>query len=87
MDSDNLIKIIGLIGAALTTFSFLPQAVKAIRTKHTKDLSMPMLIMLIFGIAFWVTYGILIKNIPLIAANSVSLVLMTTIYFIKRKYG
>ena len=87
MDSDNLIKIIGLIGAALTTFSFLPQAVKAIRTKHTKDLSMPMLVMLIFGIAFWVTYGILIKNIPLIAANSVSLVLMTTIYFIKRKYG
>jgi MtN3 and saliva related transmembrane protein len=79
--------IIGLIGAALTTFSFLPQAVKAIRTKHTKDLSMPMLVMLIFGIAFWVTYGILIKNIPLIAANSVSLVLMTTIYFIKRKYG
>ncbi len=79
--------IIGLIGAALTTFSFLPQAVKAIRTKHTKDLSMPMLVMLIFGIAFWVTYGILIKNIPLIAANSVSLVLMPTIYFIKRKYG
>jgi MtN3 and saliva related transmembrane protein len=79
--------LIGLIGASLTTFSFLPQAVKAIRTKHTKDLSMPMLIMLIFGIAFWVTYGILIKNIPLIAANSVSLVLMTTIYFIKRKYG
>ena len=79
--------LIGLIGASLTTFSFLPQAVKAIWTKHTKDLSMPMLIMLIFGIAFWVTYGILIKNIPLIAANSVSLVLMTTIYFIKRKYG
>ena len=79
--------LIGLIGASLTTFSFLPQAVKAIRTKHTKDLSMPMLVMLIFGIAFWVTYGILIKNIPLIAANSVSLVLMTTIYFIKRKYG
>ena len=79
--------IIGLIGAALTTFSFLPQAIKAIRTKHTKDLSMPMLVMLIFGIAFWVTYGILIKNIPLITANSISLILMTTIYFIKRKYG
>jgi MtN3 and saliva related transmembrane protein len=79
--------IIGLIGAALTTFSFLPQAVKAIRTKHTKDLSMPMLIMLIFGIAFWVTYGILIKDIPLIIANSISLVLMTTLFFIKRKYG
>jgi MtN3 and saliva related transmembrane protein len=79
--------IIGLIGAALTTFSFLPQAVKAIRTKHTKDLSMPMLVMLILGIIFWVNYGILIKDIPLIIANSVSFVLMTTLFFIKRRYG
>ena len=79
--------VIGLIGAALTTFSFLPQVAKAIRTKHTKDLSMPMLVMLIFGIAFWVTYGILIKDIPLIVANSISLVLMTTLFFIKRKFG
>jgi MtN3 and saliva related transmembrane protein len=79
--------IIGLTGAALTTFSFLPQAVKAIRTKHTKDLSMPMLVMLICGIVFWVTYGIFIKDIPLIVANSISLVLMTILFFIKRKYG
>lgn len=87
MDTNNLVMIIGLAGAALTTFSFLPQTIKAIRTKHTKDLSMPMLVMLIFGIAFWVIYGILIKDIPLIAANSISFVLMTTLFFIKRKYG
>jgi MtN3 and saliva related transmembrane protein len=79
--------LIGLVGAALTTFSFLPQAVKAIRTKHTKDLSMPMLVMLICGIVFWVTYGILIRDLPLIVANSISLVLMTILFFIKRKYG
>ena len=82
-----LILGIGLTGAALTTFSFLPQTIKAIRTKHTKDLSMPMLIMLICGVSCWVTYGILILDIPLIAANSVSFLLMVTLYFVKRKFG
>ena len=78
---------IGLAGAAFTTFSFLPQTIKAIRTKHTKDLSMPMLLMLIAGITLWVIYGLLIKDIPLIAANTISLVLMITMFFLKRKYG
>jgi MtN3 and saliva related transmembrane protein len=84
---DKFVLGIGLVGAALTTFSFLPQTVKAIKTKHTKDLSMPMLVMLISGIACWVTYGLLIKDIPLIIANSISLVLMITLFFIKRKFG
>jgi len=84
---DSFVMAIGLAGAALTTFSFLPQTLKAIRTKHTKDLSMPMLVMLIAGISLWVTYGILIKDIPLIGANSISLVLMVTLLFLKRKYG
>jgi len=78
---------IGLAGAALTTFSFLPQTIKAVKTKHTKDLSMPMLVMLIAGISLWVTYGLIIKDIPLIAANSISLILMVVMFFLKRKYG
>jgi MtN3 and saliva related transmembrane protein len=84
---DKFILGIGLVGAALTTFSFLPQTIKAIKTKHTKDLSMPMLVMLIAGIACWVIYGLFITDIPLILANSISLVLMITLFFIKRKYG
>jgi len=84
---ENFILTIGLIGATLTTFAYLPQSIKAIRTKHTKDLSMSMLMMLIFGVTCWVVYGLCIKDIPLIAANSVSLVLMITLFSIKRKYG
>ena len=79
--------IIGLVAAAFTTFSFLPQSIKAIRTKHTKDISLPMLIMLLIGITMWVIYGVLIKDIPLISANSISLILMVTMLFLKLKYG
>ncbi|HEY5125592.1 MAG TPA: SemiSWEET transporter [Ignavibacteria bacterium] len=85
--ADNIILIIGLIAASLTTFAFLPQSIKAIKTKHTKDLSIHTLLMLVSGIGLWLIYGILISNIPLIASNGISFVLMATMLYLKIKYG
>lgn len=77
--------IIGLVAGALTTFSFLPQSIKAIKSKETRDLSLPMLIMLEVGVIVWLIYGILINDIPLIAANSVSLIFVTITLIMKLK--
>jgi len=85
--ADKLIIILGLVAAGFTTFSFLPQSIKAIKTKHTKDLSIQTLIMLLTGIGLWLIYGILILNIPLIAANSISFVIMCLMLYLKIKYG
>lgn len=79
--------IIGLIAASLTTFAFLPQSIKAIKSRHTGDISLLMLIMLEVGIIIWIVYGFLEKDIPLLAANSVSFVLITITLFLKIKYG
>lgn len=79
--------ILGLIAASLTTFAFLPQSLRAIKTKHTKDLSLPMLIMLEAGIVLWIIYGAIISDIPLLSANIVSLILITAVLFLKIKYG
>lgn len=79
--------IIGLIAASLTTFAFLPQSIKAIKTKHTADLSLLMLIMLEVGIVIWIIYGLLEKDIPLLAANSVSFVLITITLILKIRNG
>ena len=84
---DKVVLWLGLAAAGLTTFSFLPQAIKTIRTKHTKDLSLPMLIMLVAGVALWMIYGFIISDVPLILANTISLVLMITILILKVKYG
>jgi MtN3 and saliva related transmembrane protein len=35
------VTLIGLLAATLTTIAFLPQAIKAWKTKSTKDLSLP----------------------------------------------
>lgn len=79
--------IIGLFAAGLTTFAFLPQVVKSIKIKHTKDFSLTMLIMLEFGLISWLIYGILIDSIPVISANTISIIFMSILMYLKIKYG
>jgi MtN3 and saliva related transmembrane protein len=84
---DTIAIIIGLTAAFFTTFAFLPQSIKTIKTKHTKDLSLGMLIMTDIGLIFWLSYGIMVTSIPIIAANTLSIVLISTILVMKIKYG
>jgi len=79
--------IIGLVAGILCTLSFLPQVVKIFRTKQTKDLSLITFSMLSIGVFLWLIYGILIKEFPVIAANSVTLILALLIVIMKIKYG
>jgi MtN3 and saliva related transmembrane protein len=82
----DLIIALGLFGATLTTISLLPQLIKTIKTRSTKDISISMLAL--FGAAFlvWLIYGFLIKDIPLIIANSFALVQDTIILIFKIIY-
>lgn len=69
------ITILGMLAAACTTVALFPQAYKIHRTGHTRDLSMPMWIIFSTGILLWLIYGIIIRNLPIICANTVTLVL------------
>jgi len=71
MDSTTLL---GLIGGTLTTSSFVPQVLKAVKTKSTKDISTGMFVLLSAGILIWILYGIRINSLPVIATNLVSLI-------------
>lgn len=83
---EELVTFIGLAAAICTTISFLPQAIKTIKTKHTKDLSLGMYAVLTTGISLWLFYGILIKDLPIILANGITLVFTATILFLIIKY-
>ena len=65
--------------------TFLPQAIKIIVTKETKSLSLIMYVMLVIGVALWLVYGVLKHDIPLIAANGVTLLFASIILTIKIK--
>ena len=82
----DLIIALGLIGAILTTVSFLPQLIKVFKTRSTKDISAGMFALFVTDFLVWLIYGILIKDIPLIIANSFALVEATIILIFKIIY-
>ena len=81
-----LIKIVGYTAAFCTTFAYLPQAIKTIKTKHTADIALPMVILLEIGIFIWLIYGILVEDYPIIGANAITLIFTTIILVMKLKY-
>ena len=83
MDSINLV---GTLAATLTTASFLPQAFRVYKTKHTKDLSLPMYIIFSLGVFLWTWFGLLTHSWPIIIANGVTLVLCFWIVAMKFIY-
>lgn len=78
---------IGALAAALTTLCWLPQAVRVIRLKDTRAISLTTNLVFAAGILLWLIYGIAIGNGPLIAANGVSLILTLIIIAMKLRYG
>lgn len=79
--------ILGLSAAFCTTLSFVPQVVKAWRSRSTRDISLGMFLLMVTGIVLWLAYGIVRIDIPLIVANATTLALAGTILFLKVRYG
>jgi MtN3 and saliva related transmembrane protein len=86
MDMDTT-TILGLVAAGLTTVAFFPQAVKSWRTRSTGDISFAMISILVVGIGLWLVYGIMLRDIPLIAANTITFALASSILYVKLRHG
>ncbi|BDX07574.1 SemiSWEET transporter [Planctobacterium marinum] len=78
-----MIELIGYIAAVLTTASFLPQAIKTLKTRDTQSLSLSMYSIFCTGVLLWLLYGLAIQNWPIVAANAVTLMLAGMILGIK----
>ena len=78
---------VGYLAAAMTTLSFVPQALKTIRTRDTRSISLGMYVVFTAGIAMWLVYGIALKSMPMILANIVTFLLSATILGLKLKHG
>jgi MtN3 and saliva related transmembrane protein len=66
--------LLGLVAGMLTGIAAIPQVVKTLRTRHTRDISVWQPLLLSIGIALWIVYGMLIHNMPLILTNIIPLV-------------
>lgn len=74
---------LGYLAAALTTSSFMPQALLTLRTRDVSGISLAMYSAFTAGVALWLAYGIAIGEWPVIVANAVTLALAATILAIK----
>jgi MtN3 and saliva related transmembrane protein len=83
----NYVTFIGLITATLTTIAFLPQFIKTLRTKSTKDISLGMYVIFCLGIILWLIYGILRNDIAVIVAQILVFSQAFIILILKFKYG
>ena len=81
------IESLGLMAAVLTTFAFLPQAVKTWRTRSARDFSLPTLLMLVVGVGLWMIYGLLRAAPSVWLGNGTTMVLAAFILSVKLRRG
>lgn len=72
-----------MIAAFLTTAAFVPQVIRTVKTKSTRDLSLGMFTMIFTGTVLWLVYGFMINELPIILANSITVCLSFVIFFFK----
>jgi MtN3 and saliva related transmembrane protein len=78
---------IGYAAALLTTVSFVPQAVRTLRTRETHGISLWMYVLFTVGVGCWLGYGLLLGSWPMIFANVVTFALALSILVLKLRYG
>jgi MtN3 and saliva related transmembrane protein len=81
------IEWVGYAAAALTSASFIPQALMTIRTRDTRGISRGMYIIFTVGVTLWLVYGIALDSWPMICANVSTLILAVTMLVLKLRFG
>lgn len=79
--------LIGYCAATLTTGAFVPQAVKTLRSRDTRAISIWMYVAFTLGIALWFVYGLALGSWPVILSNALTFLLALAILAMKLRYG
>ena len=83
----NPVDLVGSAAGVLTTIAFIPQVIKTWRSGSADDISLFMFLLFSTGVLLWLIYGIAIHSMPVIAANSITLLLAVTILALKIHYS
>lgn len=79
--------LLGYTAATLTTVAFVPQVWRCFRTKDVSGISLRMYTIFTLGIAVWLAYGIVLRQPPMMVANSLSLVLACAVLAMRVRYA
>lgn len=79
--------LLGFFAGAFTTAAFVPQALQVWRSRSTRDISLGMYVVFVIGVGLWLAYGVALGSLPVILANSVTLLLAAFVLIMKLKHG
>jgi MtN3 and saliva related transmembrane protein len=83
---DLVISLIGVAAAVLTTSSFVPQIIRAYKTKSMEDVSPYLMSIFGAGTLLWMIYGVYRSDIVIIAANATATGLNVILLYFKFHY-
>lgn len=81
------IELLGLVAGLFGTFASAPQAIKIIRTRQARDVSLSMFLMALTGAVLWGIYGWLQDAPSIVFWNAVALVNFTVIIWLKLRHS
>ena len=82
----SVVDALGYVAAVFATGSFVPQVWKTWRTRSAEDLSFLMLATHIVGMMLWLAYGVMIGAAPIVAANTVAVLLDVALIVLKIRH-
>lgn len=83
----NLAELFGFLGGLFLTVGMVPQVCKLFILKSAYEISLTFIVSLIFGIFFWLIYGILNMLFPVVFWNAIGLILVLLMLYAKLKWG
>ena len=76
-------ELTGYFAAILTTTAFIPQAWLTWKTRRADGVSLSMYGIFTTGVALWLVYGLQINAMPVVVANTITLMLASFILIMK----
>lgn len=83
----NWIETAGLVGAFLSSVTFIPQVYRVWKTKSVNDLSLTMMIIVFSSTIIWLFYGVSLMLWPVILANGIICFLSLLLIYFKIAYA
>ena len=77
---------IGIIAGLLVLSSFIPQLLKAYKTKRMTDVSIHLMLLISSGMFLWVVYGLIRADPVIVGTNASGFILNIILVILKLRY-
>ena len=80
------LEFVGYAAGFIMSIALLPQLMKALRTKSTKDISILWTLVVMIGLSLWILYATSNRIMPLLIFAAVEFIMIAFLFSLKIKY-